>query len=549
MVDVGHRPGQRRWRTIAGALVILLGARAFYLFVQHLRGVSLRYHAEAAAVWFVLAGVLLVLSLTRDREQGPQVDQPSLALPATALWFAFVLTAFTLYWPTVGIGLLSDDFLLWDRAESWNLSPVSSGLFRPLPLLVWAMLINAGATAVALHMFNILLHGTNAYLTTRLCAGWLGAGTATTLEPFSFPRRAKQASIAGHSAQFLQPARYRRMRTALAGALMLALPLASEPVSWASGVFDLSMTALALLFVIRGRMYDDRVTLTQRVVFVVIGVCAMGAKETGVMACLLVLIDAWIRRKLDRRLLTDAVVVLAIAASFSAIRILGAFGFKSPSLTRYRVQRSLFETFGGLSVPFHADVVQQLSWLTMIAVLIVIALFVWYFVAAGSRSDRFVFGGAAWIAISVLPVFLFVSVGQDLQGARFLYLAGPAWSSLVAGLAISSRGVARRVTVVAIIVLAALWAVAVRVHLAPWSEAASLRDRVLEAARTDQQIQRCRTVALKKLPDNIRGAYVLRNGAPEALLREAGLRVMDDATPPCRFEWSEPAQAFIRGPE
>jgi hypothetical protein len=508
----------------AGAVVVgVLGAWAFYLFLQHLRGESLRYHAEAAAVWFVAAGVLLVLA-TRARPRPPASGRPQRVGFPVVLWLAFVLAAFALYWPTLGIGLLSDDYLLWDRAATWNLSPVSSGLFRPLPLLVWALLINAGASGLALHALNVFLHGTNAYLTTRLCAGWVGAGTSA----------------------------------ALAGALMIAMPLSSEPVSWPSGVFDLSMTALTLAFVLRGRTYDGQVTPMQRVLFIIIGVSAMGAKETGVMASLLVVTDAWIRppslfelRWASRRaLLTDTAIVLAIAASFSAIRILGAFGLKSPSLSRYRVQRSLFETFGGLSVPFHSDVVQYLPWLTTIAVLIVVALFVWYFVANGNRSDRFVFGAAAWILISVLPVFLFVFVAPDLQGARFLYLAGPAWTSLLAGLALSSeRVIARRITVTAAVILAVLWAAAARVQMSPWIEAAKLRDEVLESAKSNQLIRQCQGVLLSELPDNVRGAYLFRNGAPEVFRRDAGLDVGERAAPECRFKWNESTRAFSRAPE
>ena len=120
-------------------------------------------------------------------------------------------------------------------------------LFRPLPLLVWAVLIHAGASGLALHALNIFLHGTNAYLATRLCSGWIGPGTASVL----------------------------------AGALMLVFSLVSEPVSWLSGVFDLSMTALTLAFVLRGRAYSGSVSLPQRATFVALGVLAMGAKETA----------------------------------------------------------------------------------------------------------------------------------------------------------------------------------------------------------------------------------------------------------------------------
>jgi hypothetical protein len=186
----------------------------------------------------------------------------------------------------------------------------------------------------------------------------------------------------------------------------------------------------------------------------------------------------------------------------------------------------------------------------MTAVLIVISLFIWYFVAAGRRSDRFLFGGAAWILISVLPVFLFVFVAQDLQGARFLYLAGPAWTSLLAGLALSAERVdLRRITISAAVILAVLWAVAARVQMSPWIEAARLRDEVLQSAKSDQLMRQCQGVLLMELPDNVRGAYLFRNGVPEAFLRDAGIHVGDRAAPECRFRWNEPARTFSRAPE
>src|SRR4029453_1513599 len=110
------------------------------------------------------------------------------------MWLFFVGVSFALYWPTIGIGLLSDDWVLWDRAAHWSIGPVTTELVRPLPLLIWAVLINVGASPVTLHVLNIVLHGTNAWLTTRLCEGWTGAGRWSML----------------------------------AGALMIALPLATE---------------------------------------------------------------------------------------------------------------------------------------------------------------------------------------------------------------------------------------------------------------------------------------------------------------------------------
>jgi len=511
---VGLGAGGGLWRVALRVLVVLLGSWTFYSFIQHLRGEALRPRVESAAVMFAIAGLALVLSSPR---QDPGVQRISRARGSaeSALWLFFVAVSFALYWPTAGIGLLSDDWVLWNRAANWSIGPVSAELVRPLPLSMWAVLINIGAAPAALHGLNIMLHGTNAWLTTRLCEGWTGAG---------------QWSI-------------------LAGALMVAFPVATEPVSWAAGVFDLSVTVLVLLFVLRGRSYDSAVMPLSRAIFIAIGILAMTAKETGVVAGLLVLIDGWIRRSINRRLLIDTGIVLALAVVFSAARLAGAFGMTTPALSRYRLQRALFETFGGLAVPFHADVL-RVPGLAELSVFIVVALFTTHFIASGRRFDRLVPGAAAWVLMSILPMLQFVFVGPDLQGARYLYLAGPAWSSLAAGLALSNRGMARRILIGAAMVLVVLWAVAVRVQLKPWTEASLARNQIIRAAQSDARLQQCRTVAVAKLPDTVRGAYVFRNGFQEALARDAGLRASDDAAPGCVFEWNgREFRAITRAPE
>jgi hypothetical protein len=495
-------------------VVLLLGARTFYLYAQQVRGQVPRYHVETSAVLFVVAGLLILLG-SRGRTAQP-VAIAAASPPALFTWAAFVSAALALYWPSIGLGLLSDDYVLWEAASAWSIGPVTPSLFRPLPLFIWGILINAGAPAAALHLLNITLHGTNAFLTTRLCEGWTPGRTPSLL----------------------------------AGALVIAMPLGSEPVTWASGVFDLSATALVLGFVLIGRLYDGSATRFQRAAFVGVGILALGAKETAAIGSLLVLTDAWIRNTLNRRLLADTGLVFTVAAGFSAARLVGAFGMTAPSVTKYEIQRALFETFGGLSVPFHADVVHRWPWLAILGALAVVVVFGCCFVAATRQLPRVLSGAAAWMLISILPVFQFVFVGSDLQGARFLYLAAPAWVSFIAAATSSVRvPVARRLSLIAAAGLLTLWAAASRAHLEPWKAAALLRDRVIQAAKANVPMQPCRTVHLGKLPDTVRGAYVFRNGAPEALLEATGLLVSAAAAPECRFVWNESAQAFSRAPE
>ena len=84
--------------------------------------------------------------------------------------------------------------------------------------MVWrALLAIAPETAVALHAANVVLHGVNAFLVSRL-AGAIGLSRGAAL---------------------------------CAGALFLSYPAAVEAVAWPSGVQDVLMTTCVLV-VLRG---------------------------------------------------------------------------------------------------------------------------------------------------------------------------------------------------------------------------------------------------------------------------------------------------------
>ncbi len=134
---------------------------------------------------------------------------------------AFCAGALLLYWPALRIGLLSDDFVLTIRAIHFQYGFANPEFFRPLPLLAWTALLHAGAGATGLHLTSVLLHGVVACLTVALAM------------PFAASR----------------------MQAVLAGLLVLAFPASVEPVSWASGVFDVSATALIISAVLIGRRY------------------------------------------------------------------------------------------------------------------------------------------------------------------------------------------------------------------------------------------------------------------------------------------------------
>jgi len=158
---------------------------------------------------------------------------------------------------------------------------------------------------------------------------------------------------------------------------------------------------------------------------------------------------------------------------------------------------------------------------------------------------------AAWVVISILPVFSYFYVSPDLQGSRYLYLGSAGWGLCVAILvaAIVERP-GRAWRAVAGVMVAGLFVGGLagsRAALRPWSEAARLRQQVVDAAARVVPAPACASYAFDALPDAVEGAYVFRNGFTEALAMRAGAWpgvAPGDALPQCRFRWD--GRGFVR---
>jgi hypothetical protein len=380
---------------------------------------------------------------------------------------------------------------------------------RPVPLAMWAVLAAVGASPAAWHVLNVALHGVNAWLTAKLAAAWM------------------------------RPAWH-----AAAGAVMLTAPLAPEAVAWASGVFDVSVTTMTLTAVMAARAATADPSRRRRVMLYATVLLALGCKETGAVAAVLVLIDAAIRRQISRRLLVDVAVLTALAAAFSLVRLVSAFGATAPPFSKYLVQRVIFESYGGLSVPWHANVLATASWIAALAAVLLVLLFAAFFAARRIEAPAFLPGAAAWILVAVLPVAPILFVAPDLQGSRYLYLAGPAWAALLCGVAARVPARLRPFAAAALATLIAVSAWGVRRHLEPWQAAGAAREAVLAAAAAERRLAGCRAISLAELPDTVDGAYVFRNGAPEAFAR-LGIDVQDAAPFECVFTWDAAVQRFV----
>jgi hypothetical protein len=523
------------WKNLARAIIALLTFRVCYLFTAYVfsqAGVQ-RFHLESAAFIFVVLG--FCYRLIRHRSDAHDLNttdahdlKPSWPgsvrrSGSVALWLTFCVAAFALYRSALSIGFLSDDFTLTNHVMAWDIGPITSELFRPLPLFIWAVLLNIGAGAPALHAVNIFIHGTNAYLTSRFVSGW-------TLE---------------------------RDWGVLAGLVMLTMPLAPEAVAWCSGVFDVMATTFIMAAVLLARKYDESPSIATRFSLVALSILALVCKETAAVLPALLLLDAWIRRKFSRTLLADAGILFAVMGTFGAVRLALRFGVTSPPISVRSMRSALFRSFGSLAFPWHTDALEASRVLPLIAGLALIGLVAAFLMHAGRVSaTRAAAGCAGWIVLSILPVFNVFYVAPDLQSSRYLYLGSVGWAALVATLGsdvatlgsdVANRHLWSRVIPRAAILLTAALAIwGLRIHLQPWVEGARLRDVVDRAAAHDDRLRSCDPVFIGGLPDSVRGAYVFRVGAREELQRTAGLHALPASAPgPCSFRWDPGSSAFV----
>ena len=169
------------------------------------------------------------------------------------------------------------------------------------------------------------------------------------------------------------------------------------------------------------------------------------------------------------------------------------------------------------------------QWQAFIAVGVIVLLLVHAYVTWRRSDERFQ---------RDLRLGLWVLVGPTLEGSRYLYLGSCAWSLLVADLIasaserLSARPHLFRASIAVIVVM---FAVSVQREVGVWRQAADLRDRVLADARATIDRSGCATAAFASVPDSVHGAYVFRNGFPEAM--GTALADLNAAPPECTFTW------------
>ena len=492
-----------------GPLGIGLGAVALYtgaMATAYFTAAVPKHRAETA--WFIYVALVVVVgALSWARDDQESETGPGSTTPAGLLFPLLGALTLLLYLPAFRIGLLSDDFSLIDRAtrhDYWSAS--SSGFFRPVPLLSWAVLLAAFGRfgTVALHALNVFLHAANATLVVRLA------------ERLALPKLA----------------------AVLAGVLFVCFPASVEPVAWASGLQDVLLTTAALVFVLGATQGIAPWAIAVSMAALIV---ALGTKETAIAIPVLALplVSNW---RTPRQLaLPIAGLLLAFGYALWRLMALGTQQHQTAWPSRYFAKEMLSRAFGTLGLPFTGAEVHRFAalgigfgWLFLILSLALVVR------AQNRRLLTTSLKAALWIVAAVAPVYTFFYITPELQGSRYLYLAACGWSVLVALLISSSRG-ARQVVYVGGGAVAVVWACAIRAHLLDWEQAATVRDAVVSSAVKRLTVTSCRPLGFSDLPDSVGGAYVFRNGFIDALAAEGvppGAAMLADRSGSCVLRWN-----------
>ncbi len=399
-----------------------------------------RHHLESAWFWYV--GGLLVLGLLRQAGPEPSsrpVGAREQRLAAAAFVLVLCLT-WTLYAPTLGLGLLSDDFVLLDRARTGRFFARQPG-DRPLPVLLLRLLHEAGLGApTLLHASNLALHGLSGLL-VLLLARRLGARP-------------------GHAVA--------------AAALFLTFPASVEPVAWIAGQQDLLVACACLAFVelsARGASLPALAVLA----------LGLATKESAVAAPALAFI-AGAGQARGRRTLAAA---CGLCALFAVWRVLGV-GLE-PALqvapSRYLLKELIARPIAALAAPWAACLAQAPLWTTLsiacAAWLLGMHATEW---ARGSASSARLSRAALWIWVAIAPAYAYFYVGPDLRNGRYLYLAAAGGAVVATELLDAlARRVSPLLAGLGLALILGAYSAATRDALGHWQTAARLRDAVLTA--------------------------------------------------------------------
>jgi len=423
----------------------------------------------------------------------------------------YLLSAVLFYHKALQVYFLSDDWKLFYLLDRDGFSALAfnfeSEFIRIIPCVVLSALyfLFGISSAFPFHLLSVLLHALNGFLVFVLAEKIFG-------------RHLKQGS------SFLY--------SLAAGFIFVSLPYQVEAVTWMSGTSDLLACCFVLLTLIL--YYDYKISAERKYLFLsaLFFLLAVLSKESSLFVPLLVIaLEAFFLRGQKQILpVVQPVAVYLIPVLLYALLNKFLTGYLitpgvdifinmplSLFLENYFLYAAKFFAFYRLLPSEARDILKFiLEYKTValpIAVTVLLLLYFWLRkkLTLGKPESRLITLSLAAFIISLLPVIhLETSFVGSPQSDRYGYLPSVFFVILVSGIAALIN---RKVIVIAVLCMMMIWFYAeVQTLNRNWVKAGGMVKKIVNEFQPADGIS-----YITNLPDNLNGAYFLRNGLSEAV--------------------------------
>lgn len=431
------------------------------------------HRIETAAIIFAIA-ILSAAVYKKDPLNKRVKLKNSFYIEVFAIFFWVMALLQTFYIP-----FLSDDLVFAVKFSNWNNILGEHSFFRPLFNLVFSAVYNLFAGSVVMfHLLSVAIHFSSALLLKKIAKKIFKSDLATVG----------------------------------CFALFLLNPLQAEAVVWISGLQEL-MWSFFILLGVWIFIKDDNWNTAKYIKLFIVTVAALLSKETAISFVAVYLIfDLTLngfRSVIEKWKLHAGSTILAILYLLLRNSMVTDSGEKLFTPDLYFLKSVLLAPYKVFYTPWNSLVSGEMAF-ARISILIIISSALLYTVIKKS-SLRTVLTGAGIVLVTSLPVNKMLYIGEDLQGSRYLYFPYiGALLIIISLINILLKG--RKLPVLLFIILVTLSGIVLKLNLGPWSEAGREMKKIVSELKSGKEPA--------KVPDNYKGAYILRNGYKELKILE-----------------------------
>ncbi|MBI1269704.1 hypothetical protein GC174_04650 [bacterium] len=389
--------------------------------------------------------------------------------------------------------------LIWRNFYHNWLDITTTSFYRPLISVFMALdYYFGGANGLGFHLTNLFFH-----LVATVTIFFIARGVYTD----SGSQCEREADIYG----------------ILAASIFGLYPLHTEAVSWITGRVDAVVTAficLALCFYRVWRHKKDTISFIQTLLFVIAGLLS---KEMAITLPAMFLVYSFILENKNAPFRIRAINSLKatipffiLLAFYFALRkfALGTFvgGYDNSLLLMSDPGHFIATWLHGLRmflIPLNREVIPSSHALTYAWYLILACIAFLFFLNLFRKKELrpLTLFNLALLTLAFLPVYKLFAIGNDLQGARLAQVATVPLALLLASAFTTSKPRLLIAGAYSLLLFSGLW-----LNNQVWAEAGRTVNAIRHAlAAQYEKIKGDPPVLLLDLPDNIKGAYAMRN--------------------------------------